>query len=289
MSFERRDGQPAGPALPASPTSPSSAAPQPPQLAQRPPEQPVWGQLTVPPSYAAAPPGHVATPPPLAAGAGFAPATHAAAPPGHVATPPPLAAGAGFAPATHAAAPPHYYLPAPPAGHDAPARRASGRPSVAAPGPYPEVRVRAPSTEYAAILLTDYAGRVSEMTAAMQYMYHHIVAPEGYEWISELLEDIAIVEMRHKEMLGKAIRLLGGDPRFHDGEGRYWDARNVQYGEGFRQQLQLDVEAEREAIAQYERHYRMIEDPYIRQLLVRIIADEQLHLFLFSWALHYVR
>lgn len=162
-------------------------------------------------------------------------------------------------------------------------------PGAAAPGPYPELRVRAPSAEYAALLLTDYAGKVSETTAVMQYMYHHLVAPEGYDWIAEMLEDIAIVEMRHKEMLGKTIRLLGVDPRFHDGEGRYWDAREVRYEEGFRNQLLADAEAERQAIAQYERHYRMIEDPHIRQLLVRIIADEQLHLFLFGWALRYVR
>jgi bacterioferritin len=160
---------------------------------------------------------------------------------------------------------------------------------VAAPGPYPEIRVRAPSAEYAALLLDDYAGRTSETTAAMQYMYHYLVAQDGYEWIAELLEDVAIQEMRHKEMLGKTIRLLGGDPRFYDGEGVYWDARMVQYKEGFRRQLEADIQAEREAIAQYERHYQMIEDPYIRQLLVRIIADEQLHLFLFSWALNYVR
>lgn len=160
---------------------------------------------------------------------------------------------------------------------------------VTAPGPYPEPAVTAISPEYAALLLEDYAGQVSELTATTQYIYHHLVVPEGYEWIGDLLEDTAVVEMRHLELLGETIRLLGADPRYYAQDGVYWTARYVAYREGLREQLEADIEAERAAIAQYERHYGLIADPHIRRLLARIIADEQLHLFLFRWALNYVR
>jgi len=159
---------------------------------------------------------------------------------------------------------------------------------VTAPGPYPEPAVQDQSPEYAALLLEDYAGQVSELTASAQYIYHHIVVPEGYEWIADLLEDTAIVEMKHLELLGETIRLLGADPRYYAQDGVYWSARHVAYREGLRQQLEADVEAERAAIAQYERHYALIADPHVRRLLARIMADEQLHLFLFRWALNYV-
>ncbi len=160
---------------------------------------------------------------------------------------------------------------------------------AAAPGPYPEPAVLGPNTQYAALLLEDYAGRASELTAVCQYVYHHLVVPEGLDWIADLLEDVAIVEMKHLELLGETIRLLGADPRFYAEDGVYWGARNVAYRDNLRQQLEADAEAERGAIAQYERHCAMIADPHIRQLLTRIIADEQLHLFLFRWALNYVR
>jgi bacterioferritin len=170
-------------------------------------------------------------------------------------------------------------------------RRASPprRVVATAPGPYPEPAVQGPSPEYAAMLLEDYAGRGSEFTAIAQYIYHSLVVPEGYGWIADLLEDLAMVEMRHLDLLGETIKLLGADPRYYAEDGVYWNSRNVAYRQGLREQLEADIEAERSAIAQYERHYGLIGDPKIRQLLARIVADEQLHLFLLRWTLNYVR
>jgi bacterioferritin len=188
---------------------------------------------------------------------------------------------------------PEQAVPGSPFPSGAPSRRlrrtARQRICVAAPGPYPDPEVKGPNTEYAALLLDDYAGRTSEMSAVCQYIYHHLVVPDQFGWIGDLLEDVAIVEMRHLELLGGTIRLLGVDPLYHGEDGVYWDARAVSYRQGLRSQLEADVEAEQAAIAQYERHYSLIADPYIRQLLTRIVADEQLHLFLFRWALNYVR
>lgn len=172
-----------------------------------------------------------------------------------------------------------------PPRHTGPRRRTC----AAAPGPYPDPAVRGSNLEYAALLLDDYAGRAGELTAICQYVYHHLVVPDPFAWVADLLADVAVVEMRHLELLGETIRLLGADPRFYAEDGAYWGARHVAYREGLRQQLEADVEAERAAIAQYERHCVLIADEHIRKLLTRIIADEQLHLFLFRWALSYVR
>ena len=84
----------------------------------------------------------------------------------------------------------------------------------ALPEPYPEPRVAAPNAYYANLLLEDYAGVVSEMTAINQYLYHHFTFGEGFDELTELVECIAIIEMKHLELLAESILLLGVAPEF---------------------------------------------------------------------------
>jgi bacterioferritin len=42
----------------------------------------------------------------------------------------------------------------------------------ASPLPYPEIKVMEPNKYYATLLLEDYAGMISELTAVNQYSYH---------------------------------------------------------------------------------------------------------------------
>ena len=44
--------------------------------------------------------------------------------------------------------------------------------------------------------------------------------------------------------------------------------------------LLADIEAERDAINQYQMHINMINDPYVNAVLVRIIKDEEYHIML---------
>ena len=151
--------------------------------------------------------------------------------------------------------------------------------------PYPPIRVECPNPEYARLLLDDYAGMVSEMTAINQYLFHHYDMPEQFAEVTELLEGVSIVEMRHLEMLAELIKLLGQPPMYMDGEGRFWDASFVQYLPSHPcEQLQADIEAEQLAIQTYRHHMEIIDDRYIRAVLARIIQDEQLHLKLFTRA-----
>lgn len=151
--------------------------------------------------------------------------------------------------------------------------------------PYPPIRVECPNPEYARLLLDDYAGMVSEMTAINQYLFHHNDMPKEFAEVAELLEGVSIVEMRHMEMLAELIRLLGQPPIYMDGQGRFWDASYVLYMTGNPcEQLRVDIESERAAIETYRQHIAMIDDRYIKAVLARIVKDEQLHLRLFSRA-----
>ncbi len=154
------------------------------------------------------------------------------------------------------------------------------------PAPYPEVRVAGPNPKYAQLLLEDYAGMVSELTAVTQYIYHHFVLEDENREVADLLSCIALVEMHHQEILAQTIKMLGVDPRYRTIERnnteRYWNATFVFYGTSLCDRLAADVASEWAAIANYRKHQRMIDDPYVKKILDRIILDELHHVVLFN-------
>ncbi len=157
----------------------------------------------------------------------------------------------------------------------------------ALPEPYPEPNVVRPNLFYAQLLLEDYAGSISEMTAINQYFHHYLALEGEYGEVAEIEECIAIIEMLHLELLGETILLLGVDPKYRtitDNKQTFWDASNVFYGTGLYDRLAADIAAEKQAIKKYRMHQQLIDDKYIRNLLERIIKDEQHHLKLFMQA-----
>lgn len=157
----------------------------------------------------------------------------------------------------------------------------------ALPDPYPEPIVSRPNLFYATLLLEDYAGNVSELTAINQYLHHHFMFDDQYEDLAELEECIAIIEMHHLELLAERILLLGVNPKYRtltDNSPIFWDASYVFYGTNVCDRLASDITAEKQAIKQYRNHHFLIEDIYIKRLLERIIKDEEYHLKLFTQA-----
>lgn len=154
------------------------------------------------------------------------------------------------------------------------------------PEPYPKPMVAQENHFYARLLTEDYAGAVSELTAINQYMNHHITSKSEHE-IAELFQRIAITEMRHFEMLGTTIKLLGIVPVIGclgNNDTEYWSSKFVYYGSGIADKLSANISHEAEAIRNYRKHQKCIDDPYIKKLLERIIMDEEHHLCLFQEA-----
>lgn len=174
------------------------------------------------------------------------------------------------------------------------------RPGYESPLPFPPIKVSAPNKYYAEILMEDYAGVVSEFTAISQYSYHHFVSFAN-EAVAEMLENIAIVEMRHLEILAELIIKLGGVPAFRSGDivrkasspffpgaryhPRWWNGSFVEYGRSLRSRLRLDLKSELAAIEAYQNHIKMIDDDFVNAVLERIILDEQVHVDLFKAAI----
>lgn len=157
--------------------------------------------------------------------------------------------------------------------------------SVSLPEPYPVPRVHNENYSYALLLIEDYAGAVGELTAVNQYIFHYLTMQDCHFSIAKLARQVALVEMRHFELLGKTIRLLGKLPIIQCNQRRtvnFWNSKFVYYGNTAYDKLSADIKHEEQAIRNYNKHRRQIEDPFIRELLDRIILDEEHHLRLFS-------
>jgi bacterioferritin len=153
--------------------------------------------------------------------------------------------------------------------------------------PYPKVEVEQENRYYAKLLLEDYAGATSELTAVTQYIYHSITSKGEAYGIAELLRRVAITEMRHFEMLGETIQLLGSAPLLRVMENNhtvFWNAQYIYYGSDVIDKLSANIAREATAIKNYQMHNKAIVDPYITALLDRIIMDEEHHYRLFQEA-----
>ena len=132
----------------------------------------------------------------------------------------------------------------------------------------------------AMLLMNDYAGKVSETTAIMLYMYQHytlgLIDPEG----AEVLEDIAIVEMGHHELLGKAIVRLGGDPIL-GADYRYWNAGFVNYTRDYKKMMLVNIQAEENAIESYLKTIEALQTQSIKDMIACIIEEEREHIKMF--------
>ena len=159
--------------------------------------------------------------------------------------------------------------------------------------PYPEVRVERKNIEYAKLLLDDYASEVGEDRAIHQYVYQKFDKFKDNPLFSKTLSQIAMVEMKHLELLGETIKLLGVNPEFRFVDKNtnylvYWNSSFVDYTTDIVEMLRSDIKIEEEAIRKYKYHISLINDKYIKALLYRIIEDEEVHIKCFNMLLNKV-
>lgn len=144
--------------------------------------------------------------------------------------------------------------------------------------PYPALKVESKNIEYAKMLLHPYASMISKDTSTHLYLYQSFIVDEE---ISETLKHIAIVEMHHLDMLARTINLLGLDPKY-EVDDHPWTAQYVKYNKNISQMMLTNIKNETLAIKNYRSLIKAIDDRYIKQLLRRIIIDEEIHLKIFN-------
>lgn len=150
--------------------------------------------------------------------------------------------------------------------------------------PYPPTQVMTKNQVYANLLSIDYSGAVSEMSAITQYINNQTRLSYQKCPLAKTILGIAMAEMIHLNKLGELIYLLGGTVNYvakHRDRGQtLWTPKYLKLADNPREILLTNIDGEKAAIDQYEMHIRMIDDPYIKAILSRIIKDEYYHISL---------
>ncbi len=146
-----------------------------------------------------------------------------------------------------------------------------------AEGEYPEAVIEEKNPLEAKKLMNDYSGREGETTAIMTYAYQAYMLAKDYPDISGALEGIAVVEMKHHELLGETIAGLGGYPVI-GGRNYFWNGSFADYVTDPEKMLRNDIAGEKRAIINYEKTILIIKNDSIKALLRRIIKDEESHI-----------
>lgn len=147
--------------------------------------------------------------------------------------------------------------------------------------PYPPIQVRARNTCYADLLMADYCGSVSELSAILQYINNeNRMSAERCPLVRTIL-GIAMAEMIHLQKLAELIHLLGGCVCFEAKRPNgLWSPSCLTLPDCIPQMLQADIEAETSAIRQYKMHINAIQDDCVNAVLRRIIQDEEYHIMI---------
>lgn len=152
--------------------------------------------------------------------------------------------------------------------------------------PYPSTDSLTPDPCAAAQLARAYATGDSEFTAVSQYIFHHFnFYCMGMNEYADELENIAITEMTHLDLLGKAIIKMGQSPVFTATPPRlcnFFSTSGVKYSATPQKMLCDDIAAEEDAIALYRQILSCLNNEQAIEIVKRIILDEELHLQTFK-------
>ncbi len=145
---------------------------------------------------------------------------------------------------------------------------------------YPIIGELEKNHHYAKMMLDNYGGMVSEMTAISLYIFGDICLNDKYKNVADAFSNIARVEMHHLRIMGELSNKLGQLPILRTvNYNRYidWAASYNKYPTKMLVLLNYALHAELEAISKYERQAEIIKDKTVVACLKRIVLDEKLH------------
>lgn len=146
--------------------------------------------------------------------------------------------------------------------------------------PYPSVDNLRPDVRSGQIISFAYASLKSELTAILQYTYHHFHFGGYDQEDSETMMGIALAEMRHLDILGEAMLKLGVDPKYVQcpGTKSFFNTSTVSQSTTPQKMIMDDIEGELNAIADYKKMLFILKNEQVEAIIQRIILDEQLHI-----------
>lgn len=163
------------------------------------------------------------------------------------------------------------------------------------------VNINAPNPRFAQLLLEQFGGATGELSAALQYWVQSFHVE--HSGIRDLLQDIAIEEFGHLEMVGKMIEahtknvdqtdaykstlfaVRGMGPHFLDSQGNAWTASYLNEGGDVVRDLRANIAAEAGARQTYEELIKLSPDEGTKNTLVHLLTREVSHTRMFMQAL----
>jgi len=164
------------------------------------------------------------------------------------------------------------------------------------------VEVHQPDPRFGQYLLEQFGGATGELSAALTYWVQSFHITDA--GIRDMLQDIAIEEFSHLEMVGKLIeqhtrdlnqtdayaatlfRIRGIGPHLVDSQGQAWTAAYVNEGGNVVRDLRADIAAEAGARQTYEALIKMSPDNGTRKALHHLLTREITHARMFMAALN---
>jgi Mn-containing catalase len=163
------------------------------------------------------------------------------------------------------------------------------------------VNVEKPDARFGTFLLEQFGGATGELTAALQYWVQSFHVENAA--IRDMLQDIAIEEFSHLEMVGKLIaqhtskidqtnvydaplfKLKGVGPHFLDSQGSCWTAAYINEGGNVVRDLRANIASEAGARQTYEALIHACDDEGTKKTLTHLLTREITHAKMFMAAL----
>ncbi|WP_404790636.1 manganese catalase family protein [Altericista sp. CCNU0014] len=164
-----------------------------------------------------------------------------------------------------------------------------------------DVNIKEANPQYAQLLLEQFGGATGELSAALQYWVQSFHVENA--GIRDMLQDIAIEEFSHLEMVGKLIEghtknvdqtdafksslfaVRGMGPHFLDSQGSAWSATYLNEGGDVVRDLRANIAAEAGARQTYEALIKLATDEGTKKTLVHLLTREISHTKMFMKAL----
>ena len=143
---------------------------------------------------------------------------------------------------------------------------------------YPEIKDAINCPKTVRILKNLMSGSESELKTILQYFYQSSISKKIEKDISNILEEISIVEMMHMGLLSHAIVDFGGEPRYENGMGQFFNTSTINYSTKLRDILDKNIVGEERSIEGYNQAIENVDNQSLKALLKRIIEDEKLHI-----------
>ncbi|ACK70059.1 manganese containing catalase [Gloeothece citriformis PCC 7424] len=166
------------------------------------------------------------------------------------------------------------------------------------------VNIDDPNPRFAQLLLEQFGGATGELSAALQYWVQSFHTE--HSGIRDMLQDIAVEEFSHLEMVGRLIEVhtknvdqteafkstlfavRGKGPHFLDSQGSAWTAAYLNEGGDVVRDLRANIAAEAGARQTYEELIKLAPDHQTKEVLVNLLTREVSHTKMFMKALESV-